>query len=389
MEFKNQVAHREAIASTFLNMFKNQQNCDVSLVVDGRMMKAHKRILSVFSTFFKDIFEEQEANSSIASNIGANVAFLNYKYDHVEAIIKYMYTGIIRVSSKDDWPAVVKCAQDLGIMAIVDYSKSLETKNSGESKRKLEELRKEVKPNGTETKRSKSEVEKVITAEQRKPSKNMDSSSNDLDLVSDVSFDHSSKKGDTTLVIGSSNSSSNTQITKIQKVSKGSEFNSKSSDSSKKEVNSYQPAKKLIPTSSSTPKPENRDDRDKDKKQRSRSSSEDSDPGFSLSNKTKSFGEKVKKLESGVTFKESHDKKAEAILKQDSTGGRKEDVVSTKKCSKCGITYSASSSHLLKSELPTPPAMCPVSGCDKMMKMNRMLMDHLTKFHKVTFCEEK
>ncbi|RWS31701.1 protein tramtrack: beta isoform-like isoform X2 [Leptotrombidium deliense] len=354
VEFRNQLVHREVIVSTFHSMFKNQQNCDVSLIVEGRMIKAHKFILSIFSTFFKDIFEQKEGNSSVTSN-GVNVAFLNYKFEHVEALVEYMYTGYIRIK-KDEWAAVVKCAQDLGITAIVDYNRNIDLNMNVENKRKSEDQRKDGNSKETETKRSKNEYVTEIVAPtvqgMLSKEKNVESftqSSNETDFISDISLNDfvGREKDGSSLVIEKPNSNSNTGLTTTQKASIDVETNAK-----------FQTSKKLIPA-----------------------------PVLSPIVKIERSDENIQEnnFENRLPLQEIHDTTMTLIEEHDFSG-KSEDFISINTCIKCGLNYS--STHMRESDLPTPPTKCPVSGCDKIMKMNRMLIDHLTKYHRFTFCEE-
>ncbi|RWS12329.1 fruitless-like isoform X5 [Dinothrombium tinctorium] len=119
MEFRYE-SHSQEIANSFCELFKTQSQCDITFVIDGRVIKAHRSIVTIFSPFLRQIFTINSSSSPSGSVSPPSIAFINYKYTHIEAILKYMYTGSIKMSL-EEWPSLAKCAQDLGISSISEY----------------------------------------------------------------------------------------------------------------------------------------------------------------------------------------------------------------------------------------------------------------------------
>ncbi|CAL8109159.1 unnamed protein product [Orchesella dallaii] len=69
---------------------------DVTLACDGEYIQAHKLVLSLCSSFFKDLFQKNRADKSNTIIILGNVSPQNLRY-----LIQFMYQGKVDIPSKD------------------------------------------------------------------------------------------------------------------------------------------------------------------------------------------------------------------------------------------------------------------------------------------------
>ena len=83
---------------------------DVTLAAGGRHLQAHKVVLSACSEYFQSVFAANPCQHPVV--ILKDVAF-----DDLETVVKFMYHGIVNVSS-DKLPAVINTADALQIKGL-------------------------------------------------------------------------------------------------------------------------------------------------------------------------------------------------------------------------------------------------------------------------------
>ncbi|XP_057319978.1 protein bric-a-brac 1-like [Microplitis mediator] len=87
-DFSNNLSHG---FSAHLN---NKDLVDVTLAIEGKLLQAHKLILSVCSTYFQEIFKVNPCHHPV-------VILKDMKYNHVEALVKFMYQGEVNVKQEE------------------------------------------------------------------------------------------------------------------------------------------------------------------------------------------------------------------------------------------------------------------------------------------------
>ena len=71
------------------DMLMQNELTDVTLICDDkRQFKAHKIVLSACSLVFKNIFNENQQNSSV-------IYLTEVQYQEIESILEYMYLGVV------------------------------------------------------------------------------------------------------------------------------------------------------------------------------------------------------------------------------------------------------------------------------------------------------
>jgi len=102
--------HPGNLVSVFTGLYQAESLVDVSLAAEGKHLQAHKVVLSACSDYFQSLFATNKCQHPIV--ILKDVAF-----DDLETVVKFMYHGIVNVSS-DKLPAVLKTADALQIKGL-------------------------------------------------------------------------------------------------------------------------------------------------------------------------------------------------------------------------------------------------------------------------------
>ncbi|XP_076286693.1 uncharacterized protein LOC143212147 isoform X2 [Lasioglossum baleicum] len=98
------------LTSGFLNHFTENDLVDVTLAVEGQLLRAHKLVLSVCSPYFKNIFKENPCQHPV-------IILKDIKYTEIESLLKFMYQGEINIK-KEDLSTFLKVAQTLQIRGL-------------------------------------------------------------------------------------------------------------------------------------------------------------------------------------------------------------------------------------------------------------------------------
>lgn len=72
------------LSSVFLNLRTKEDLVDVTLCAEGRKIRGHKILLSAFSPYFQEIFQENPTPHPI-------IIFKNVKYDVLLSIVDFIY----------------------------------------------------------------------------------------------------------------------------------------------------------------------------------------------------------------------------------------------------------------------------------------------------------
>lgn len=85
-------SHCQHLANSF-NVLRNEDEflTDVTLCCEGKRLRAHKIILSVCSTYFRETFMENPCKHPV-------VIFKNVKFDDLANIVEFMYKGEVSIS---------------------------------------------------------------------------------------------------------------------------------------------------------------------------------------------------------------------------------------------------------------------------------------------------
>lgn len=91
---------------------------DVTLVADGRKLRAHRLVLSGCSTFFSEIFHTLESGMQFHPVI---VLPPNTHFSSLAALVTFMYSGEVNVY-EDQIPTLLALAETLGIKGLTDIN---------------------------------------------------------------------------------------------------------------------------------------------------------------------------------------------------------------------------------------------------------------------------
>ncbi|XP_046605583.1 uncharacterized protein LOC124298062 isoform X3 [Neodiprion virginianus] len=94
----------------FLSHLSDHELVDVTLAVEGKLLQAHKLVLSVCSPYFKEIFKANPCTHPV-------VVLKDMGYSQVEALLKFMYKGEVNVSH-NELASFLKIAEALKIKGL-------------------------------------------------------------------------------------------------------------------------------------------------------------------------------------------------------------------------------------------------------------------------------
>ncbi|XP_071650129.1 uncharacterized protein [Temnothorax longispinosus] len=99
------------LTSGFFSHLSENDLVDVTIAVEGRLLAAHKLVLSVCSPYFKNIFKENPCQHPV-------IILKDVKYEEITSLLKFMYQGEVNVK-QDDLPTLLKVAKMLQISGLV------------------------------------------------------------------------------------------------------------------------------------------------------------------------------------------------------------------------------------------------------------------------------
>jgi len=98
------------MVSVFTALYQAESLVDVSLAAEGKVLQAHKVVLSACSEYFQLLFDAHPCQHPI-------VILKDVKFDDLQTVVKFMYHGCVNVSS-DKLPAVLQTADALQIKGL-------------------------------------------------------------------------------------------------------------------------------------------------------------------------------------------------------------------------------------------------------------------------------
>jgi hypothetical protein len=109
--------HRSNLLIVFDHLFMTESFTDVTLACDGSSIKCHKMVLAACSSYFQQLFMENECAHPI-------VILKDILFSEIKAILEYMYRGEVNVG-QEELAGLLKAAETLRVKGLVeDHSSS-------------------------------------------------------------------------------------------------------------------------------------------------------------------------------------------------------------------------------------------------------------------------
>lgn len=102
------------LSNVFDQLFQAESFVDVTLISEGRPIKAHKMVLAASSPYFQTIFQETPCKHPV-------VIIKDVKWDELKALVEFMYRGEINVAQEQLRP-LLNLAQMFQIRGLTDVS---------------------------------------------------------------------------------------------------------------------------------------------------------------------------------------------------------------------------------------------------------------------------
>ncbi|XP_076250478.1 uncharacterized protein LOC143190201 isoform X2 [Rhynchophorus ferrugineus] len=106
--------HHSNLQAMFSQLLEREAFCDVTLACEGRIIKAHKIVLSACSTYFETILSQYEEKDPI-------LIMKDVKYIDIKCLVEFMYKGEINVEH-NHLATLLKTAEDLRIKGLAEVS---------------------------------------------------------------------------------------------------------------------------------------------------------------------------------------------------------------------------------------------------------------------------
>lgn len=115
-------SHCQHLANSF-NILRSEDEflTDVTLCCEGKRLKAHKIILSVCSTYFRETFMENPCKHPV-------VIFKNVKFDDLTSIVEFMYKGEVSIS-QDSLSSFLHVAEMLQVRGLSENQEIIPEKS--------------------------------------------------------------------------------------------------------------------------------------------------------------------------------------------------------------------------------------------------------------------
>ncbi|KAL1130650.1 hypothetical protein AAG570_011892 [Ranatra chinensis] len=98
------------VTSGFESLLEGEELVDVTLAVDGRLLRAHKLVLSICSPYFKEMFKINPCQHPI-------VILKDVGYQEMEGLIQFMYRGEVSIA-QEHLPDFLRAAELLSIKGL-------------------------------------------------------------------------------------------------------------------------------------------------------------------------------------------------------------------------------------------------------------------------------
>nr|XP_022909544.1 protein tramtrack, alpha isoform [Onthophagus taurus] len=106
--------HHSNLQTMFSQLLEREAFCDVVLACEGKMIKAHKIVLSACSTYFDTILSQFEEKDPI-------LIMKDVKYTDIKCLVEFMYKGEINVDH-NHLATLLKTAEELRIKGLAEVS---------------------------------------------------------------------------------------------------------------------------------------------------------------------------------------------------------------------------------------------------------------------------
>ena len=109
--------HHSIFFRTAESLCRDDHLTDITLSCGKKEFSAHKLVLSVCSSYFKDLFTPKESAKNRPANSAAIVYMKDVKPDHMELLLNFMYRGEINIDENElmDLLATAKGLQIRGL----------------------------------------------------------------------------------------------------------------------------------------------------------------------------------------------------------------------------------------------------------------------------------
>lgn len=105
--------HQSALVSVFDHLLQSEAFVDVTLAVEGLLLRAHKLVLSACSPYFQAMFASHPAKHPI-------IILKDVRYGDLRALLDFMYKGEVAVD-QDRLPAFLRLAESLKIRGLAEF----------------------------------------------------------------------------------------------------------------------------------------------------------------------------------------------------------------------------------------------------------------------------
>jgi len=105
--------HQSALVSVFDHLLQSEAFVDVTLAVEGLLLRAHKLVLSACSPYFQAMFASHPAKHPI-------IILKDVRYNDLRALLDFMYKGEVAVD-QDRLPAFLRLAESLKIRGLAEF----------------------------------------------------------------------------------------------------------------------------------------------------------------------------------------------------------------------------------------------------------------------------
>ncbi|XP_043289901.1 zinc finger and BTB domain-containing protein 17-like isoform X1 [Venturia canescens] len=123
------------LSSGLYTLLTDEHLVDVTLTAEGQILRAHKLILSVCSSYFRELFEENTCKHPI-------VILKDVNYRDLSAMLHFMYQGEVNIK-QEDISSFLKLAETLQIKGLTTENRT-ESYISGETKKEKDSFRTEM-----------------------------------------------------------------------------------------------------------------------------------------------------------------------------------------------------------------------------------------------------
>lgn len=96
----------------FQSLLKDEDLVDVTLATEGKYLKAHKTVLSICSSYFKELFRVNPCKHPI-------VILQDVNYSVLTSLLQFMYQGEVSVS-QEEIPTFMKVAEMLKVKGLTE-----------------------------------------------------------------------------------------------------------------------------------------------------------------------------------------------------------------------------------------------------------------------------